>query len=131
MNICAIATEFDGIVFRSRTEAYFYEYIKLTYNPEVLEYEPAHFVGNTDYIPDFIVSGQDFHFCVEVKAKIEFAQWAKYRVWMDEFSAIEWVSVMTPSSCKRLLRSGRIMEERFNETTYKQAYNNIKHYISE
>ncbi len=61
----AIPTTYDGIRFKSRLEARFYEWAKE--RGFVLEYEPVGFECYNDYIPDFYL--KEFRLFIEIKPR--------------------------------------------------------------
>lgn len=124
----AKATQFQGIVFRSRLEAYSYEYLKLKHNPLCLEYEPKHF-SLPYYVPDFIVSHNHYHFAVEVKPSLDKADWPKYKRWRRQFTSIDRFFVMTKESIEEYLSHGVTEVSKLDRLIYFQAINNVKEEI--
>lgn len=125
----AVATRFKDQIFRSRIEAYLYEYLILKYNPVTLEYEPKHF-SNQHYVPDFIVSNDKCLFAVEVKPVPEKANWIKYTLWLLEFTNVDFFVLLTPHEITIKDRDGFSFTEPLDKLVYFQAYNNVKHELN-
>jgi hypothetical protein len=68
MTIQAIPTKYAGVQFRSRLEARWAAFFDLLRWP--WHYEPIDLAG---YIPDFILSGKDADFLIEVKPELRFS----------------------------------------------------------
>lgn len=127
----AKATRFGGFVFRSRTEAYAYEYLRLKYNPETLEYEPKHY-SNENYVPDFILGSEKYHFAVEVKPILNKGNWSKYKQFMLDFTNIDSFYLLTPNEYEVLYRRwGRIVSGKTDRELWFQAINNVKHSLEQ
>jgi hypothetical protein len=80
-------------------------------------------------VPDFIVSSDTFHFAVEVKPLMSKAQWKKYILWMQDFTSIESISVMTKDEYQTYYRDGRTEIGDHDKLLYFQAVNNVKEYL--
>lgn len=124
----AIATEYDGIVFRSRTEAYLYEYFKLTYPGAIILYESKHYATD-EYTPDLIIGSDKLHMAIEIKPRMEFAEPIKYGAWLMTFSCMDDFIVATPRETKSFIDK-RSITVPINEQRYKQAYNNVMREIN-
>jgi hypothetical protein len=124
----AKATQYWHYTFRSRLEAYLYEYVYLKFDPEVLEYEPKHY-STEFYVPDFIVSSDKYHFSVEVKPTLEKADWNKYRKWMDIYTSIQAMFVFTKDEWEMLDKHGNYAKGEHDKMLYFQAINNVKEYL--
>ena len=125
----AKATQFNGIIFRSRLEAYMYRYLQLHYKPKIILYEPKKY-STSFYVPDFIVSSDEFHFAVEVKPTIDYANFKKYQRWMSFFTCIEHLKVVTNGEWKSISRDGQVTNDYWDRMTYIQAWNDVKSFIN-
>jgi len=132
MELKAIATEYDGIVFRSRLEAIFYRYIQIDigrYNePFGILYEPAEYKIK-GWNPDFFVEHVGRFTClVEVKPSREKLKVLNYVKAFDHFD-IDMVVTCCPDVMFLIHKNGKISYSLVNDVFYKQASNDVYHYL--
>ena len=123
-DITAIATEYRGVIFRSRTEAYAYEYFRNTYPKSAILYESRHY-SLDGYTPDFIIGDYQRHLAIEVKPMLGYAEPERYIQWLETYSCMDDFIIWTPSVAMSIQYKNNPRYP-VDEKIWKQAYNTVK-----
>jgi hypothetical protein len=121
--IKAKATSYLGINFRSRTEAYAYEYFRTIYPNSIILYESKHYKYGY-YTPDFIIGNHKLHIAIEVKPNFEKADFERYCTWMETFSCMDDFILWTPYGTLSV-KYGDTQPTAISDFIYKSATNTV------
>lgn len=134
----AIATTYDGIVFRSRLEAIFYRYwqlqvIKHPKNTWVLEYEPPNY-SNDVWTPDLYLKyatpgySDPTKALIEIKPTTDRFRYDKYLPHFQLFN-IDLILLCEPSLIVSFSKSGTLEVGCPDELLFKQASNDVYRHV--
>lgn len=127
-DIKPIVTEYAGIVFRSRTEAYAYQYFRYTNVGSIILYESKYY-SDRNYTPDFIIGDYEKHIAIEVKPQLEIGDRSKYDYWLNTFSCMDDFILWTPEGFRSFIYKNDCTYP-IDEVIWKRSFNEVQYFIN-